>query len=125
MKVLVIEPGKQPVVKEIGNTLKDMQRMVGGYIQAYYPWMDEVAIICNDEGKIMDLPFNRPVFGEHGELVDIIAGTFFLGGAPPEEEHFVSLTEPQIAWLSRRFAWPERFWKTGRQLLVLPAEGGQ
>lgn len=35
MKVLVIEPGKQPVVKEIGNTLKDMQRMVGGYIQAY------------------------------------------------------------------------------------------
>ena len=62
MKVLVIEPVKQPVVKEIGNTLKDMQRMVGGYIQAYYPWMDEVAIICNDEGKIMGLPLNRPLF---------------------------------------------------------------
>lgn len=76
MKVLVIEPGKQPVVKEIGNTLKDMQRMVGGYIHAYYPWMDEVAIICNDEGKIMGLPLNRSIFGEHGELVDIIAGTF-------------------------------------------------
>lgn len=103
MKVLVIEPGKQPVVKEIGNTLKDMQRMVGGYIQAYYPWMDEVAIICNDEGKIMDLPFNRPVFGEHGELVDIIAGTFFLCGAPMDSGKFTDLPEDLIEHYTRIF----------------------
>lgn len=51
MKVLVIESGKQPVVKEIGNTLKDMQRMVGGYIQAYYPWMDEVASFVTTKGR--------------------------------------------------------------------------
>ena len=103
MKVLVIAPGKEPVVKEIGNTLKDMQRMVSGYIQAYYPWMDEVAIICNDEGKIMGLPFNRPIFGEHGELVDIIAGTFFLCGAPVDSGKFTDLPEDLIEHYTRMF----------------------
>lgn len=103
MKVLVIEPGKQPVVKEIGNTLKDMQRMVGGYIQAYYPWMDEVAIICNDEGKIMGLPLNRSIFGEHGELVDIIAGTFFICGAPPDSGSFTDLPEDLVEHYTRIF----------------------
>ena len=103
MKVLVIEPGKQPVVKEIGNTLKDMQRMVGGYIQAYYPWMDEVAIICNDEGKIMGLPLNRSIFGEHGELVDIIAGTFFICGAPMDSGKLTDLPEDLIEHYTRMF----------------------
>ena len=103
MKVLVIAPGKEPVVKEIGNTLKDMQRMVSGYIQAYYPWMDEVAIICNDEGKIMGFPFNRPIFGEHGELVDIIAGTFFLCGAPMDSGKFTDLPEDLIEHYTRMF----------------------
>lgn len=103
MKVLVIEPGKQPVAKEIGNTLKDMQRMVGGYIQAYYPWMDEVAIICNDEGKIMGLPLNRSIFGEHGELVDIIAGTFFICGAPMDSGKFTDLPEDLIEHYTRMF----------------------
>ena len=103
MKVLVIEPVKQPVVKEIGNTLKDMQRMVGGYIQAYYPWMDEVAIICNDEGKIMGLPLNRSIFGEHGELVDIIAGTFFICGAPMDSGKFTDLPEDLIEHYTRMF----------------------
>lgn len=103
MKVLVIEPVKQPVVKEIGNTLKDMQRMVGGYIQAYYPWMDEVAIICNDEGKIMGLPLNRSIFGEHGELLDIIAGTFFICGAPMDSGKFTDLPEDLIEHYTRMF----------------------
>ena len=103
MKVLVIESDKQPVVKEIGNTLKDMQRMVGGYIQAYYPWMDEVAIICNDEGKIMGLPLNRSIFGEHGELVDIIAGTFFICGAPMDSGKFTDLPEDLIEHYTRMF----------------------
>lgn len=103
MKVLVIEPVKQPVVKEIGNTLKDMQRMVGGYIQAFYPWMDEVAIICNDEGKIMGLPLNRSIFGEHGELVDIIAGTFFICGAPMDSGKFTDLPEDLIEHYTRMF----------------------
>ena len=103
MKVLVIESGKQPVVKEIGNTLKDMQRMVGGYIQAYYPWMDEVAIICNDEGKIMGLPLNRPLFNDDGELIDFIAGTFFICGAPVDSGTFTDMPEDLIEHYTQMF----------------------
>ncbi len=38
MKVLVIESGKDPVAREIDGSLKSMQAVVGGYIQAFYPW---------------------------------------------------------------------------------------
>ena len=33
-----------------------MQAIVGGQIQALYPWEDSVALICNDEGKLLRLP---------------------------------------------------------------------
>lgn len=56
MMVLIIAPGKSPIVSEIDGSLKSMQDIVGGYIQAFYLWWEEVAIICNDEGKIHGLP---------------------------------------------------------------------
>ena len=103
MKVLVIEPGKDPVVREIDGNLKSMQAVVGGYIQAYYPWWEEVAIVCNDEGKINGLPLNRPIFGERGELLDIIAGSFFICGAPLDSDLFTDLSEDLIEHYSRLF----------------------
>ena len=126
MKVIVVEPMKPPAVREMEDTLPQMQEVVGGPIQAVYPFDEAIALICHEEGKLLGLPLNRALYdAETGTVYDVIAGTFFLCGAPPEEEHFGSLTEPQIAWLSRRFARPEQFWKIGRQLLVLPAEGGR
>ena len=87
---------------------------------------EPVALVCHEEGKLLGLPLNRALYDEEtGAVYDVIAGTFFLCGAPPEEEHFGSLTEPQIAWLSRRFARPELFWKMGERLLVFPTEGGR
>lgn len=103
MKVLVIEPGKNPVVRGIDGSLKSMQAVVGGFIQAYYPWLEEVAIVCNDEGKINGLPLNRPIFGEHGELLDVIAGTFFICGAPLDSDSFTDLPEDLIEHYTRLF----------------------
>lgn len=103
MKVLVIESGKDPVAREIDGSLKSMQAVVGGYIQAFYPWWEEVAIVCNDEGKINGLPFNRPISGERGELLDIIAGTFFICGAPVDSGKFTDLPEGLIAHYTRMF----------------------
>lgn len=62
-----------------------------------------MAIICNDEGKIMGLPLNRSIFGEHGELVDIIAGTFFICGAPMDSGKFTDLPEDLIEHYTRMF----------------------
>ena len=105
MRVLIVEPMKPPVVKDIPGTLESMQATVGGLIQAVYPFKEPVALICNDEGKLMNLPANRYV----PELPDIICGTFFLCNAPPGSGHFASLTEKQINRYTQRFATPQLF----------------
>lgn len=48
MRVLLVEPGKEPVLQEINGSLKSMQEIVGGTIQALYPFEEHVALICND-----------------------------------------------------------------------------
>ena len=71
-----------------------MQEIVGGHIEAIYPFKEQVAIIANEEGKILGLPFNRLLSDERGVPYDIVCGTFFLAGLGAED--FVSLTEEQI-----------------------------
>ena len=61
MKILVVEPGKHPYEKEIEGTLKEMQKIVGGRIQALYPFRDEVGVVCNDDGISLQMPFNRKI----------------------------------------------------------------
>ena len=87
MKILFVEPGKEAQPAEIQGDLKEMQAIVGGQIQALYPWEDPVALICNDEGKLLRLPLNRAL-----EDYDMIAGNFFICGI--EGDAFVSLSDP-------------------------------
>ena len=97
MKILVVEPSKSPYIKEIDGSLESMQNVVGGLIQAIYPFDNtEIALICNDEGKLMNLPPNRILYDRNGKIYDIIAGTFFICSAPSNSENFESLTEEQI-----------------------------
>ena len=49
MNVLIVEPGMAPYEKEI-NGLEEMQATVGGRITAIYPYEEQVALVCNDEG---------------------------------------------------------------------------
>ena len=65
MNVLVVEPGFAPYEKEI-NGLSQMQETVGGLIQAIYPFEDMVAVVCNDEGILLGMPFNRSMEGGYG-----------------------------------------------------------
>ena len=64
MEVLLVEPGKEARIAEIGDGLKSLQAAVGGWIEAVYPFDDPVALVCNDEGKIMQMPLNRALRGE-------------------------------------------------------------
>ena len=93
IRVLVVEPMKPCQVREISG-LDEMQAIVGGHIQAVYPFRDEVALVCNEEGKNLGLPLNRPLTDNHGLPYDMICGTFFLAGLGAED--FVSLTEDQL-----------------------------
>lgn len=120
MKVLIIEPGKWPKEKEIGGSLADMQRLVGEYIQAIYPFAEEVALVCNEEGKLQGLPLNRALRDDAGEIYDIISGTCFLCAAPADSENFESLTEEQMKQYSALFHSPETFLNLGGQIVCLP-----
>lgn len=93
MRILLVEPSKRPVLKEIDGSLKSMQEIVGGTIQALYPFEEPVALICNDEGKLLGLPLNRALRDSEGRIYDVIAGTFFLCGAPEEIDSFESLSQ--------------------------------
>ena len=44
---------------------------VGGSIEAMYPFEEEVCIICNEEGRIRELPYNCTICGAQffGDIV--------------------------------------------------------
>ena len=109
MRILLVEPGKVPRPAEIEDSLEAMQAVVGGSIQAVYPFEEPVALVCNEEGKCLGLPLNRVLRLGSGEIYDVIAGTFFLCAAPPDSDRFASLTEEQIARYSERFRAIELF----------------
>lgn len=64
ISVILIEPGRYPKLIEIEDTLEAMQETVGGYIEEYMPFDDEVAIICNEEGKMNGAELNRAIYSE-------------------------------------------------------------
>ena len=221
--VLVIEPGKKPKLTEIGSSLEEMQAVVGGDIEEYMPFDDDVAIICNEEGKMIGLPLNRAIYSEptitdmdygemtsafreaerngqhitgyivftedsfdkpypieartyavssdnkafqpnmggysiygssldgkdmcvrlegymevergghngwriekcytkdeNREMVDIVAGTFFIAYAPVESEKFLSLPKDLADKYAQRFKYPETFFKVGNEIQAIP-----
>ena len=118
--VLVVEPGRAPYVKEIDSGLKSLQSEVGGWIEAIYPFEEEVALICNEEGKLSDLPLNRALMDSDGEIYDIIAGTFLVVGLG--EEDFCSLSDEYIKKFSDRFKTPEKFAEIDGKLIVIRIE---
>lgn len=93
--VLLVNPYEAPKPIEIPAELASYQELVGGTIQAIYPSMeDPIALICNDEGKLLGLPLNRPLFDDEGNLYDIIAGPFLVAGLT--EDNFGSLSPEMI-----------------------------
>ena len=122
MCVLIVEPKRRPEVKEINGSLKSMQEVVGGLIQALYPFDEPVALVCNDEGKLMNLPANRGLRDKNGQIYDIVVGTFFICGAPGDSDHFTSLTLEQIERYRKRFHAPEMFLGMDGQIVCLPLE---
>ena len=120
MQVVIVEPEKKPVVQNIGSGLASMQQIVGGTIQAVYPFEEPVALICNDEGKLLNLPLNRALRDSNRAIYDIVAGTFFLCAAPVDSDCFESLTDEQVQIYLERFAVPEQFIRANGNIFAMP-----
>lgn len=68
ISVLLVEPGKYPRMIEIEDSLEAMQRVVGGDIEEFTPYEDDIAIICNEEGKMNGMSPNRAIYSEPEEV---------------------------------------------------------
>lgn len=83
ISAVVKEPGKPPRVEPLfDNTLEAFQHAVGGYIETVTLATDLI-IICNEEGRLLDLPFNIELCGVG------FVGTILAVGAKGDE--FASL----------------------------------
>lgn len=120
IKVVLCEPGKLAKTATIEAFLESYQKIVGGYIEAYYPFEEPVCIVCNEEGKINGLPLNRAVYADpdRGEMLDIIAGTFFICDC--SGENFGSLSSEQLRRYTEQFKYPERFFRMDNEIRAVP-----
>ena len=112
IRVIVCRSDERAQVAEIEDSLEAMQEVVGGMIQEYMPFEDEVALICNEEGKMRGLPLNRGIRIEDGRIGDVIAGDFFICYAPIESERFLSMPPELENKYLRKFDLPEAFLMT-------------
>lgn len=68
------KPGVPGTVEIIDASLDSLQKIVGGYIEAVY--IDDFALVVNEEGVLKGLPYNVSVGGHHlvGTVVVMRAG---------------------------------------------------
>ena len=119
IKVVLLEPGKLARTAEIDASLAGMQKIVDGLIEPFYPFEEQVCIVCNEEGKINGLPLNRAIRdADTGEIADIIAGTFFICDCSGES--FGSLSKEQQKRYLEKYRLPERFFRIGENIEAVP-----
>ena len=87
IRILVVEPNKEPKQLNVEHTLENLQKLVGGLIE-YIELDYNTDIVCNEEGKLLSLELNRKIGN------DIVAGTFLIVGQHNGET--ISLSKKQI-----------------------------
>lgn len=78
INIFVKDPGKPAERRTVPNTLEALQALVGGYIETVTVATD-LAVICNEEGRLMDLPFNCDFCGIS------FVGTILIAGIDGED----------------------------------------
>lgn len=119
-KVVLVHPGTSAQIVEMDLSLKNMQKTVGGLIQAVYPFDDPVCLVCNDEGKLEGLPPNRVLIDEDGMVSDIIAGTFFICGIG--EDDLTGLSDEMAEKYKKYYRNPQFFMMENGKINVIELE---
>lgn len=80
------------------GSLKVLQEAVGGWVEVV-DLTEQVAIWCNEEGKIIGLPknsFATELFQLQFGAVDVINGNVVLTGGADDEGDTIGLTDEQV-----------------------------
>ena len=118
MRVLVVEPGKEAYVSDIGKSVSSWYDVLGcEYVESCYPFSDNTAIVCDDEGKINGSMPCRAILSERGEIQDIMFGKFFICACGADD--FGSLSEEQVKKYAEMFRYPERIYLDSRDRIVV------
>jgi hypothetical protein len=88
VRVLTCKVAEMPKVEVIENTLANLQKFVGGYIEVSYAVKDAMMII-NEEGKIQNLKPNFLL-----SSYDVVVGDVLFIGSTNEE--FASISDDEI-----------------------------
>lgn len=89
LKILFKEVGKRPKVMEIDDTLEAKQKLVGGLIEVVH-YKDNMLLICNEEGKNLQMPPNLKFENTY------ILGDCFVIGDDYKNSGFKSLSIEEI-----------------------------
>ena len=108
ISVILCSSGKEAEIVEIEDSLEEMMNIVGGQIEEYMPFEDDVVIVCNADGKMNGLPMNRTIRDESGAILDVVNGDFFICYGPFESETFLSLPEDLANKYLEEYRWPEQ-----------------
>ena len=111
IKVLALLPMELPKEIDLDNTLEAMQKFVGGLIECITlsDTGSEVTLVCNDEGKLLGLPLNRPLW----DGADVLAGPGFLAGCD-NEGNLTSLPQSTMDFYKEKF-----------RAFIIEIQGGQ
>ena len=80
MATIIKTDGTETTAEKKELTLEFMQQVVEGYIQIV-PLRDGRLLVCNDEGKLKELPVNNKVTGiwqKYYGFTDIIVGNVII-----------------------------------------------
>lgn len=125
-RVILCKPGEVAEIVEIEDDLESMQKLVGGLIEPYDPFYSEtdsryenVILVCNEEGKLRQMPPSRAIIDEDGHVMDVIAGPFFLCYSPVESERFLSMPMDLEEEFRKKYELPEKIYRTEQGFDVL------
>ena len=110
IRVLLVEPMEKPRIVTVPHTLESLQKLVDGDIEAVYPFSDQIAVVCDENGIANGKVPNRLLQDEAGNPYDILKGTFFKCGLG--RENFCSISDELAAKYTEHFLWPEVFMRT-------------
>lgn len=97
IKVVIVEPNKPARVEVIGNDIKVLQGLVGGYVEAIK--LDDFDILVNEDGKALELEPNFHIY--NGQ--DFISGTAVFTGVDYKKGEWKSLSDEVVAFITEVF----------------------
>lgn len=78
VRVIAVKCDKTYIIEDFKPELENEQAFVGGFIEVLDIASNNsgysLSLICNEEGKLMGLPLNKPLANNDGEVIDYIAG---------------------------------------------------